>query len=266
LDILARRNAHRSVRRRQDYLLKGLVFYRESAISEPIRLTCSTSNARRSGGGTPYHRKGGVSFLCSKIDPQIGQELKRIQVDPELLPLLRKSYTRALTDKLGYNTPNEQTRLQNALKALDEEEARMARLLASGKISEEVCDGLWAEWQDRRQKLRSALEAFTQERAYHIENLDAALAIIAQIGVLYNGLERSDQKMLLRQVVERVVIDRAGKVRLELRTPFAYLSDLNEELRKQNHSDGEEYEERVSDEMCADVREKCSTWLQPPQQ
>ncbi len=125
LDILARRNAHRTVRRREDYLLKGMIFYQENGTCEPIRLTCSTSNARRSGGGTAYYRisgKGGVSFLCSKIDPQIGRELKRIQVDPELLPLLRASYTQALTDKLGFNTPDEQMRLQNALKAVDEEE------------------------------------------------------------------------------------------------------------------------------------------------
>ena len=45
---------------------------------------------------------------------------------------------RSLTERRGYNTPDEQTRLLNALKGVDEEESRMARLLAAGKISEEV--------------------------------------------------------------------------------------------------------------------------------
>jgi hypothetical protein len=35
--------------------------------------------------------------------------------------------------------------------------------------------------------------------------------------MVYNSLERSDQKELLRQMVERVVVNPAGKAKLELR-------------------------------------------------
>lgn len=38
-------------------------------------------------------------------------------------------------------------------------------------------------------------------------------------------LKRSDQKELLRHMVERIIIDPEGIIRLELRTPFAYLRD-----------------------------------------
>jgi hypothetical protein len=65
----------------------------------------------------------------------------------------------------------------------------------------------------------------------HIDNLEMALQIIARVGTLYNGLERKDQKELLRQVVSRVVVNDAGNVSLELRTPFAYLRDLTDEIR-----------------------------------
>ena len=58
-----------------------------------------------------------------------------------------------------------------------------------------------------------------------------ALQIITRIGTLYNGLERKDQKELLRQVVSRVVVNDAGSISLELRTPFAYLRDLTDEIR-----------------------------------
>ena len=73
-----------------------------------------------------------------------------------------------------------------------------------------------------------------QDRAFHIDNLDAALRIIAKIGTLYNGLQQQDQKELLRQMVERVVVNHEGKVRLELRAPFAYLKDLTDEVRTMN--------------------------------
>lgn len=104
------------------------------------------------------------------------------------------------------------------MKAVDEEEARMARLFASGKITEAVWDNLWTEWQDRRSKLRQSLETVQQEQEFHISNLDAAFGIDRKIGELFNSLECSDRKELQRQVVERVIVNAEGIVKLELRT------------------------------------------------
>lgn len=265
LEILAHRNQHRSVRRIQDYLLKGIVFYRSCVGDRVVRLSGSTSNAGRSGGGTPYYRvanAGGVSFLCRDIDEQIPLELLRIQIDPELIPLIRMSYTHELAEKLGHLRPDERLQLQSALKAVDEEESRMARLFASGKITESVWDNLWAEWQDRRHKLRWSLETVDQEREIHINNLDTALGIIANIGVLYNSLERSDQKELLRQVVERVIVNSEGTILLELRTPFAYLRDLTDEIRSVNRREGNRPQMKIGGDVSADPQPICSHWLQ----
>ena len=265
LGILAHRNQHRSVRRKQDYLLKGIIFYRSYAGDRVARLSGSTSNAGRSGGGTPYYRvanAGGVSFLCRDIDEQIPLELLRIQIDPELIPLIRMSYTHELAEKLGHLRPDQRLQLQSALKAVDEEEARMARLFASGKITESVWDNLWAEWQDRRHKLRWSLETVDQEREIHINNLDTALGIIANIGVLYNSLERSDQKELLRQVVERVIVNSEGTILLELRTPFAYLRELTDEIRSVNRPEGNRPQMKIGGDVSADPKPNCSHWLQ----
>ena len=64
------------------------------------------------------------------------------------------------------------------------------------------------------------------EQDSHINNLNAALEIISMIGTVYNGLERADQKDLLRQIVERVVVDIEGNVRFvcvrRLRTFVSY--------------------------------------------
>lgn len=49
-------------------------------------------------------------------------------------------------------------------------------------------------------------------------------------------LQRSDQKELLRQVVERVIVDDDGQVTLELRSPFAYLNALVDDIRRANIS------------------------------
>ena len=121
---------------------------------------------------------------------------------------------------MGHLRPNEHERLQSALKAVDDDEARMARLFAAGKITDTVRDSLWREWQDRRNQIRSTLASLQYQHKTHITNLDAALQMIAQVGIVYNSLERSDQKELLRHIVSRVVIDRKGTISLELRALF----------------------------------------------
>jgi hypothetical protein len=52
-----------------------------------------------------------------------------------------------------------------------------------------------------------SLETLQQKREHHIANLDAAITIIAKVGILYNKLECSDQKDLLRQMIERVIVN-----------------------------------------------------------
>jgi hypothetical protein len=94
-------------------------------------------------------------------------------------------------------------------------------------------DEMWREWQDRRQKLRVKLELAEVEQSFYIESLENALEIVAKLGVLHNKLLRSDQKELLRLVVERVVVDPEGFVRLDLRPPFAYLTQMVNNVRRE---------------------------------
>jgi DNA invertase Pin-like site-specific DNA recombinase len=235
LEILAHRNRHRVVKRKHDYLLKGLIYVELPDERKPVKLTGSTSNTRRSGGGTAYYcvPSSNINILCSTIDQQIPQELIQIQVDPDLLSLIRDSYTDELARKLGHLRPSEREELEAALRAVNEEEARTARLFASGKITERVWDNLWAEWQDRRRTLQINLETLQQKQTFHIRNLDAALTIIAKVGILYSKLERSDQKDLLRHMIERVVVDPEGMIiRLELLPPFSYLRHVTQRVQK----------------------------------
>jgi len=271
-EILARRNAHRSVRRKQTYLLQGMIFYQPPKDRKAVRLSCSTSNAGRVGHGTAYYRVSGageVSFRCCEIDLQVGQKLAEIQVDPDYLPRIRNAYTDELAEKLGYLRPDEKEQIRAALKTIDDEEARTIRLLAAGKVTEAIWENLWAEWQDRRKHLRQAIESLDKDRSFHIDNLEVALQIIAKIGTLYNGLQQQDQKELLRHVVERVVVSHEGLLRLELRAPFAYLKDLTDEVHTMDRQCDKGLRSRNILENKTDggnfpvsLVEQSSTWIQ----
>ncbi|MEO0562660.1 MAG: recombinase family protein, partial [Chloroflexota bacterium] len=101
LAILARRSRHRVAKRKHDYLLKGLIYVETPDEDKPVKLTGSTSNTRRSGGGTAYYciPSSDVNIMCSTIDERIPDALMGIQVDPDLVPeeLRWRPYTQAIT-------------------------------------------------------------------------------------------------------------------------------------------------------------------------
>lgn len=261
LAILDKRNQKRTPNRKHDYLLRGLVYYRDIEIGDETRLTCSTVNASRSNGGTSYYRIAGrkVRFLCRDIDSQIPDQLLHIQVDPELVPIIRNVYTSDIAKKMGHLRPDERQEFQAALKAVDEEEARAVRLFAAGKITESIWDSLWREWQDKRNQIRNALESLQARRQTHIANLDSALEIISHVGIVYNSLSRDDRRELLRQMVERVVVDPQGNVSLKLRTPFAYLQDISEEVRSYREEIEDAPENTKTDISVGSSEPECST-------
>ena len=233
LEILDKHNHVRTPQRKHDYLLQGLVYARMPYDQSLVRLAGSTPNPRRKSGGTAYYcvSRSDVNILCQVVDAQIAAQLAAVQVAPDLLPAIRAAYTSEIAEKLGHRRPDERQRLHAKLKAIDEEEARALRLYAAGKITEHIWNNLWTEWQDRRRKLTMTLEGLQAKQEIHMGNLDAALAIIAKVGMLYNTLERSDQKDLLREMVERVVVNLDGKIiRLELQPPFAYLREVTQRV------------------------------------
>lgn len=170
-----------------------------------------------------------INFMCSHIEEQISHELMKIIIVPEYIPDIRAAYAENVVRFLGHLQPDEREQLTLALKSIDDEEARMARLYATRKITESVWDNLWNKWQDRRTQIRSTLDSLQHKQQTHISNLDAALKIIASAGIVYNGLECKNKKELLRYMIDRVLIDTIGTIRLELRSSFAYLRDISDE-------------------------------------
>lgn len=263
LEILAKRGQRTIRQRTHEYLLSSLIFLEYPEDKRLIRLTCSTSNPGRGGGGTSYYRiaRTDIHLLCNEVDEQVADYLMLIQVEPELIPLIRESYTTEVAERLGHNRPNERARIEAALKATNEEEARAARLFATGKITEAVWDSLWVEWQDRRRTLRHSLDSADQQTEYHIAHLDDALRIISKIGVLFKRLDASSQKDLLREIVERVVVDPSGKVlRVELLPPFSYLHGLSDRIRRADGGDDGDGNAKASD-TAVSTRRKAGSCL-----
>jgi DNA invertase Pin-like site-specific DNA recombinase len=275
--ILARRNLNRQIRRKQFYLLTGLLFYRQ-ADGELRRMTGSTSNASRRNGGTPYYRivdTREISFLCNHVDKAVEAAIASIQVDSALIPTIRANYTEKIQTYLGHGSSDRRVQMCLLLKQIDDEEARAARLFASGKISDEVWDSLWTEWQDRRHTIQRSLEATLHNQIIHVENLEVALEIIGKIGTLYNGLEDNDKKELLHHVVEKVIVEMDGKVSLELRSPFLFLKTLVEDIQNGNFriasavkrgrkakKNGEDLDPTVPAEQCSNhVQKVWGTWI-----
>jgi hypothetical protein len=263
LSILDKRSQHRYARRKHNYLLKGLVFLTASA-SDPnqsgarlYRLTGSTSNAGRTNGGTAHYRleKYPIHFLCHEIENRVAEQLQKVQIDESLLPQIREYYINEVADKLGRLRPDEREEIERALKQIDEEEARVLRLYAASMVTEDNWRDLWAEWQDKRHKLRASLDLLDQRCENFIDDLDEALTIISKLGILYETLSRSDQKELLNNVFERVVVNLKGEIeRVDLLPPFAYLHDICEEV-----SGGEVNSEKATKTKTGDANATCSS-------
>lgn len=225
LSILSQRDQKQGRQRKHDYLLKGLLYLERS--DGIFRMTCSTPNSARSGGGTPYYVLKRTSFLCRAIDEQIPELLHNLQIDEEYLPAIREAYNADVARQFNGDHVNEREDLQAVLKSIDEAEDRMLHLYTSGKVSDSAWNKHWNSWEDRRASVNARLEILSSRSDDHINSLDAALNLIAKVGIMYNELTRADQKELLRNLVERVVVNAEGKVRLELLPPFTYLKQLD---------------------------------------
>ncbi len=241
LEILTYRDRHRVAKRRHVYLLKGLVYIEDAHTGKLIKLTGSTSNSRRKGDGTAYYCvwSSDINIRCDVVEGYIAELMSEIQVEPDMIPVIKEAYTMDIAEKLGHLRPSEQQELEAALKAVDEEEARAARLYAAGKITDHVWDALWEEWQDKRRTIQTSLASLSRQHEGHIADLDAALTIIAKVGILYNNLEQCSQRDVLREMVDKIVVDRAGNVvRMDLLPPFAYLKRLTDQAKREANSEG----------------------------
>ncbi len=81
---------------------------------------------------------------------------------------------------------------------LRQEETRLARLYATGKLSEEVYDQLRAEWQEKALQADNRLANLEREVGNYLDDLDAALVLLTRVEVLYERLGEKQRRTLLQ--------------------------------------------------------------------
>lgn len=109
----------------------------------------------------------------------------------------------------------------------------------------------------------SNLNSIEQPQEFHIDNLETALAIIAQVGSLYDRLEVSARRELLLHIVKQVVVNADGEIVLELNAPFAYWQDLSDKAKGSGETPAKMQTSDASDVIgCSDCVQRVSTaWI-----
>jgi DNA invertase Pin-like site-specific DNA recombinase len=230
LAILARRRQKPMPSRRHFYLLQGII-YLELPFGRLQKLTCGKPNANRARGGVAYYciPRSNQNFLCHQVNGQILEHIQAIEVNPQQLPAIRKAY---LADVARYtrDTAKERKALEARVRKLEEKELNLWRAFTDHGMRGNIYEQLTRECQEERIRVDGMLTQLEAEEADHVTNLDAALAVIAQIGEKFAKCSEQQQRAILLQLVERVVINAKGRIkRLELKPPFKYLVDLEDQ-------------------------------------
>ena len=100
----------------------------------------------------------------------------------------------------------------------------------------QIYERLTKECIEEREKLKVLLERMETEQGDFIENLDAALQVLAEIGERYTKCVLEQQRAILLQMVERVILTAEGRIRqIEWKLPFCYIQSLQDD----NQNDGQ---------------------------
>ena len=228
LAILAQRNHKPMPNKKHFYLLQGLV-YLESEYGLR-KLTCSMPNANRERGGVAYYcvPSSPNNFLCHRIDGQIFDHLQRLQIDPQLLPELRRGYLADVT-RYTKDIGRERRALETRQRKLDEKEMNLWRAFTDHGMRPQIYESLAKECQAEREKLKALLQRVVAERVDCVENLDAALQVLSEIGDHFMECVPEQQRAILLQMVERVIVTAEGQVRqIEWKPPFSYIQQLRD--------------------------------------
>lgn len=232
LEILAKRWKRRSPHRKHFYLLKKIAYVEIDG--ELYRLSGSTPNIRRDHGGNRYYclPSSDVNIPCATVDEQITDALASVWIPEEHAAHLRALYLEE-TDLIYADPSRAIRRFERLLKALDHKEERMLRLYSAGKMTMARWEKVWNEFQEQRRAHQHEINKLEQDRATIVANLDDALAILQRLATLYGKLAPDRQRMILQEIIAKVVVNVNGKILwLELHPPFAYLADKYGEVKK----------------------------------
>ncbi|MFZ4829047.1 MAG: recombinase family protein, partial [Phototrophicaceae bacterium] len=149
LEIMERRRRKRTPRRKHFYLLQGLVYLKLDEYQ--YRMCGSTTYINYSAKNYSYYTLDGKSHYlrCGLIEKQVEQRLTDITLSTDCISIMRELFYSQSANR-QQKAEQEIKRLNGILHNIDLEERNVMRLYMKKQLSETVWEGLWLEWQDRR--------------------------------------------------------------------------------------------------------------------
>jgi len=241
VEILHKHDGEKSRERKVHYLLRGLLHVQVEG--QLLKMYGSTPTGHSQSysyyitHAKPFGKK--LHIPCDTIDEQIPAWLKGMAIEPALIPAIRTVYEADVKKATTNDREGKVTELNRQLAQLKEEEARLGRLFITGKIGEGTYNQLRAEWQEKLRNLELSLADLERDASIHLDDLDAALALMAKIGVLYPRLDEKQRSTLLQIMAKRIIVDRDGEiVDYELNSPFVYLRSVADGFSTPGNGEG----------------------------
>jgi hypothetical protein len=118
--------------------------------------------------------------------------------------------------------------LEERIRRIQDEEADLARLLVTGRLSEEAYDNLRREWQTKLFQAKRDYEICQREAQEYLDDLDVALFLLSKVNKLFPRLNYNQQIVLLRILAKRIIVSTHGDIiDHELHPPFSYLATIS---------------------------------------
>jgi DNA invertase Pin-like site-specific DNA recombinase len=240
VSILQRNGENKSRLKKHFYLLRNLLYVK-----------ASNDRTYKMYGSTPRGRTETYSYYithskpngkklrvhCETVDEQIPLWLAGIRIPSERIPEIKRIYQREILEVKEDDKEIKAEDLQDKIERLKDEEAKMARLLILGKITEKTYDQLRAEWNEKLQHAKINLEELEREARFHLDDLDVALALISQAHILFDRLSPKEQALLLKILTNRFIVNPEGEIiDFSLNAPFVYLRSILNRDQKENTS------------------------------
>ena len=234
IEILRKHDREKSRERCVFYLLRNLVWMQVAGQQYKMYGSSPRGHSKRYKYYLTRAKPKGkqIRVQCKVVDTQISDWLSSISVKSECVPSLRETYLSGIADNAETRRGTRMDELRRRLAEIRTEESQLARMFVTGKISEDAYDILRLEWHEKVRHTESSIADLEREVSRYIDDLDAALVLLARAFVLYERLEQKQRATLLQIIVKRIIVDADGEIiGCELHAPFVYLTNLSNELQ-----------------------------------
>jgi len=227
--ILFKNGNNRSNFKRKYYLLRSLLWVQVGEKQYKMYGSTPTGQYKSYSYYITHSKPQGKSIRLKTdtIDRQISNWLTGITVNEDAIPEIRKIYQAEIKKITKDDRTESLIHLKRRLSELKEEEARLARLMITGNLTEDAYEQLRHEWQEKVINVQCKIGELELDLSQYLDDLEVALVLMTYVGKLFERLEDKQRTNLLQILTKRIIINPQGEIiGHELHSPFYYLSTL----------------------------------------